>query len=226
MKILSTRVCRFTLLAFTFLLCTAVAGNGKTADYNSMSRDELQKSVAALELGMDAYVIGKELTKEQQEISSKDDNYKAYPGTKKFKDGDLFVIADEKSHVIVAVYKRNTKATHDDFKQTVSSLMMQYGEPTAEAHGKTIYWNFGPEGFIPEELYRTVKSEGKLESLTILATVKFHSSENVASMTDMIGNMAKDGKAKKPKEETLSDNYVMIQSDLLTKKYINNVSGQ
>lgn len=220
MKILSLSNCCATFLASVLFLVSAAPIQSKTVDYSAMSKTELQKVVAGFELGFDSYVIGKALTKEQQQIAKKDGAYKSYPGTVKFKDHDLFVIIDEKTNVVIALYKRNKKATQDDFKATVGNLMMQYGEPTAEAHGKSIYWNFGSDGLISEELYRSVKAEGMLNTLTILATVKFSSSENVDTMSTMIKKMEEDGKLEKSEEERLSDNYVMIQSDMLTRKYL------
>jgi len=213
-KVFSAAVC---ILFFVNIASAAMA-----TDYDTMSKEELQKKIATFGLGLDSYVVGKKLTAEQLTIAAKSSNYKAYPGTVKFKDGDIFVVTDKESDVVVAVYSRNKEAHKDDFKVMISKLMMQYGEPTAEAHGKTIYWNYGEDGLITEELYRTVKSQGQLETLTVLATVKFSSSENVETMTDMIEMMDKknqQGESVK-KADITSDNYVMIQSDLLTKKYM------
>lgn len=212
------------LLAVFFVFVVCGTGVSQTVDYNKLSKEELQKKIATFELGFDSYVVGKALTREQQAIAAKDHDYKAYPGTVKFKVQDMFVIADQKSHVVIAIYKRNKKATKNDFKVMISELMMQYGEPTAEAHGTAIYWNYGVDGLIPEELYRTVKSQGQLETLTVLATVKFSSSQKVETMTAMIEKMDKKNggkeEVKETEKEVISDNYVMIQSDLLTKKYI------
>ncbi len=222
MKYLSPATCFSTFIAVTFFLFSAASGQSNTenVDYSTMSKTELQKVLAGLELGFDSYVIGRPLTNEQQKIVQKDDGYKAHPGTVKFKDGNLFVIIDEQTKVVIAVYTRNRKATKEDFKATVGDLMLKYGEPTAEAHGKTIYWNFGADGLISEELYRSVKEQKMLDKLTILATVKFSSSESVDSMSTMIEKMEKDEKLKTSVDEPVSDNYVMIQSDLLSRKYL------
>ncbi len=211
-----------TLLLAVFLaFFVSGASPCHAVDYKAMSKEDLQKKVASFSLGLDSYIVGKSLNTTQLETAKKDKDYKAYPGTVKFKDGDVFVIIDEKTNVVIAVYKRNKKANKNDFKVTISELMMQYGEPTTEAHGKTIYWNYGEDGFISEDLYRSVKSQGLLETLVILATVKFTSSENVATMTELIDKMdkKKEGEEVK-KEDVTTDNYVMIQSDILTKKYM------
>ncbi len=223
MNSLVTLRSRSISLAVFIVFLWVSAGVSQPVDYTHMSKRELQDKIASFELGFDSYIVGKKLTDEQIAVSKKDNAYKAYPGTYKFKDGDVFVIADVQSKVVIAVYKRNKKADKNDFKMMISELMMQYGEPTAEAHGKTIYWNYGEDGLISEELYRAVKSKGQLETLTILATVKFSSSENVSTMTDMIDNMMEKQKKGEEtvKEDTLtSDNYVMIQSDILSKKYM------
>ncbi len=220
MKIPSPSMFCSTFLAFAFLLVSAATTHCKAIDYSAMSKTELQNVIAGLGLGFDSYVIGRELTKKQQDIAKKDDAYKSVPGTVKFKENGLFVIADDTTHVVLAVYKRNKTATQDDFKATVATLMMQYGEPTAEAHGKIIYWSYGSDGLISEDLYRSAKAEGMLDKLTILATVKFSSSENVDTMTMMVEKMEEDGTLKKSEEERVSDNYVMIQSDMLSKKYL------
>ena len=209
------------LLGALLIFVTYGTGVSQTVDYSALSKAELQNKIVSFELGFDAYVIGRVLTTEQLTIAEKNNDDKAYPGTIKFKDGDLFVIADKKSNVVIALYKRNRKADKNDFKIMISELMLQYGEPTTEAHGKTIYWNYGADGLISEELYRTVKSQGQLETLIVLATVKFSSSENVETITNIIDMMEKKKAGEEVKEaDVTSDNYLMIQSDILSKKYM------
>ncbi len=221
MKYFLTMQCKMHFLGALLIGLTCGIGVCQAVDYSAMSKIELQNKIASFELGFEAYMIGKVLTTDQLAIAEENHDYKAYPGTMKFKDKDIYVIADKQSNVVVAVYKRNRKAGKNDFKVMISDLMMQYGEPTTEAHGKTIYWNYGEDGLISEELYRTVKSQGQLETLIVLATVKFSSSENVETMTDMIEMMEKKQEGEEiPKADVTSDNYVMIQSDILTKKYM------
>lgn len=221
MKFFVTTQYKSLFLALFLVFFVFGTATSQTVDYKKMSKADLQKRIAVFGLGLNSYVVGEALDAAQVEVSKKDRNYKAYKGTVKFKDGDVFVIIDAQSNVVIAAYKRNKKANKNDFKTMISGLMLQYGEPTTEAHGKTIYWNYGEDGFITEELYRTVKSQGELESLVVLATVKFTSSENVATMTDMIDAMDTRNKDKKlKKEDVTSDQYLMVQSDLLTQKYI------
>jgi hypothetical protein len=224
MKITVTMQSKIFLLCAFLMFLSCGTALSQVVDYKTMSKEDLQNKIATFALGFDSYVVGKKITAAQLVIAEKGNDYKAYPGTVKFKDGDVFVIVEEKSNVVIALYKRNQKASKNDFKGTIAELMMLYGEPTAEAHGKTIYWSYGQDGLITEELYRTAKSQGNLETLTVLVTVKFSSSENVATITDLVEMMDKknqQGEAVKTADVT-SDNYVMIQSDLLTKKYMKN----
>lgn len=223
MKLSVTMQYKSLFSALFLVLFVSANASSQAVDYDAMSKTDLQKKIATFGLGLDSYIVGEKLNAAQLEISKKDRDYKAYPGTVKFKAGDVFVILDIETNVVIAVYKRNKEANKNDFKVVISGLMLQYGEPTTEAHGKTIYWNYGEDGFITEELYRTVKSQGQLEKLIVLATVKFTSSENVETMTDMIDAMDKKNQEKDvdvKNEDVTSDQYVMIQSDLLTKKYM------
>lgn len=206
---------RHCILFFTvsLMLFIALPVCSQPTDYNAMSRKELQEKIATLGLGFDDFIIGKALTEKQQKTAAVSEKLKAYPGTSKFKVGETFVISDEKSNVVIAVYRRNQAADRNDFKATVGELMLLYGEPTAEAHGKTIYWNYGPDGLITEELYRTAKSQGRLDTLQVLATIKFSSLQNM----ETVSAKTEDDKSA---EKVSSDNYVMIQSDILSKKYM------
>jgi len=129
-------------------------------------------------------------------------------------DEDIFVIIDKETSVVIALYQRNKKADKKDYKAMVGGLMAQFGEPTTMAHEKSIYWNYTEDGLISEDLYRTVKEQGKLETLAVLATVKF-------SSTQSLEELSSDKKEKKDEKVFVaSDNYVMIQSDVLSKKYM------
>lgn len=212
---------RLLLLVVCGLTITAGAVPAFAVDYKAMTIEELQKKIATFEIGLGPYVIGKKLTDAQRKIASANNQFKAYPGTIKFKDGEIFVIIDKDSNVVIATYTRNKKAKHEEFKATIGELMLIYGEPTAEAHGKTIYWNYGPDGLISEELYRTAKNSGRLDTLNVLATVKFSSSQHADVMSEL-GKKKEEKGTEKALQEVFSDNYVMIQSDLLSMKYMGN----
>ena len=59
----------------------------------------------------------------------------------------------------------------------ISGLIGLYGQPTAMAHDKLIYWACNDEGKIAEEKYNeSRKNPSKLE---VLATVKFNSTFSI-----------------------------------------------
>ncbi len=212
-------------IVFALFFVLISCGIGQTTDFSVMSKEQLQKQIAALELGLGQYVVGKKLTDEQQKISGKDAHYKAYPGTVKFKDQDIFIIIDKETNVVIALYLRNKKADEKEYKTMVGGLMVQFGEPTTMAHEKSIYWNYTEDGLISGELYRTVKDQGKLESLAVLATVKFSSTQSLEALSSDKRGKKEEGETsdstkKEEKVSVVSDNYVMVQSDVLTKKYM------
>ncbi|MEN8189805.1 MAG: hypothetical protein ABFS19_08155 [Thermodesulfobacteriota bacterium] len=196
-----------------FFSASSAAISGELAE---LSKEELQTRIAKLEIGLGSYVIGKKLSADQEKTAAKFSGHKTHPGTLKFNDGDTYVIIDKDNSVVIAVYRRNKNAGKDDFKAMVGELMLTYGEPTTMAHGKTMYWWFLEDGLIEQELFESVKAKGQLETIEFLATVKFSSSLDV----DTMRTQKEKNKDKKDETTLINDNYVMIQSDVLSKKYL------
>jgi hypothetical protein len=167
--------------------------------------EQLASSVKDLGLGEGAYVIGSYLTEDQIEQNRGNLLSDTYPGTMKFPSGDAVVVADEKTHLILAIYESREEVRAGDVKQMVGHLMNRFGEPTTMAHGKLIYWAFGKTGKIDEETYLEAKGTGKID---ILATVKFNST------LDLNPGMDNDNL-----EET-GTIYYIITSDRLLDRYI------
>ena len=167
--------------------------------------EQLASSVKDLGLGEGAFVIGSTLTEDQMEQARGNPLEDTYPGTIKFSSGDAVVVADEKTHLILAIYQRREEVGADDVKQMVGHLMNRFGEPTTMAHGKLIYWAFGKTGKIDGETYLEAKDTGVIE---ILATVKFNSTVDLnTGMYD--DNMEETGTI-----------YYIITSDRLLDSYI------
>lgn len=167
--------------------------------------DELAAQVLALGLGEDAYVIGAVLTADQQELARDYPLDGAYPGTVKFADGPLHVVADAESHLILALYRSQDGVLAEEIKQMVGHLMANYGPPTTMAHSKIMYWAYGPDGKIDEDTYQLSKETG---SIDILATVKFNSNIPVSpGMTD-------------DSMEDVGNIYYIITSDPLLGAYV------
>ncbi len=158
-----------------------------------------------LGLGEGAFVIGSTLTSDQIKQARGNLLEDTYPGTIKFPSGDAVVVADERTHLVLAIYQRREDVGANDVKQMVGHLMNRFGEPTTMAHGKLIYWAFGKTGKIDEETYLEAKGTGVIE---ILATVKFNSTLDLNTGMDD-DNMEETGTI-----------YYIITSDRLLDSYI------
>jgi hypothetical protein len=170
------------------------------------SIEQLASSVRDLGLGEGAFVVGSYLTQEQIEQAQGNLLADTYPGTIKFSSGDVVVVADEKTHLILALYQRREEIHADDVKQMVGYLMTRFGEPTTMGHGKLIYWAFGKAGKIDGETYLESKATGEID---ILATVKFNSTLDLNPGMDN-DNMEETGTI-----------YYIITSDRLLDSYLN-----
>lgn len=164
----------------------------------------LQKKVSLLKLGQGEYYIAHKLTPKQKEKGEKNLQEKSYPGTYTFTDKDIHVLSEKDTDTILAVYLKNEKADKGQFKQMVADLMMQFGDPTNEAHDQIIYWAYSETGKISQDQYADLKKEG---NVPIIATVKFKSKLNFTEV---------DG------EDNLENSiYYIISSPGLLEKFYN-----
>ena len=168
---------------------------------------QLASSVRELGLGEGAFAIGSYLTEEQIQQAHDSLLSNAYPGTIQFPSGDIVVVADERTNLILAVYQRREEIRAADVEQMVGCLMTRFGEPTTMAHDRLIYWAFGNAGKIEEKAYRESKATGIID---ILATVKFSSTLDLNPGIDN-DNMEETGTI-----------YYIITSDRLLNSYITN----
>ena len=173
------------------------------ASSSDQSTDELAAQVANLKLGLNGYLIGTTLTEEQKKTAKKHPVAKAYEGTYKFQDDDVFVVVSKKTDMILAVYQRQENGTREDMRKMVGRLMLEFGEPTTMAHDQIIYWAYNKDGKISQELYNSAKQSGQLN---ILATVKFKS--NITSLADV------------PEDKTTATLYVIITSEPLVQRFM------
>lgn len=190
-------IASFLLLAFLFSLQT---GHATERD------DKLVTKIAALELGINGYTIGTKLSAEKKEYSSDHLLYDAYEGTYKFNDGEVNVVVSKEDDTILALYQSNKGAGIDQARKMISGLMGLYGEPTAMAHDKLVYWAYGDKGKIAEETYNESRKNGK--KLDVLATVKFNSTFSITDET-----------LSEKQEGTI---YFIISSDRLSEGFMGN----
>jgi hypothetical protein len=202
--------CAYLLLLGLLLTVIPV---GLQAEDGATEMKRIGEEVAALKLGLGDYFIGQILDAEKREIAKKNVIHKTINGTYKFQDGDVFVVAGKKTDMVIGIYKQNTEASRDDVKKMVGELMMQFEEPTTMAHDKLIYWAFGKDGRISEDLFDMARESGGED---VLATIKFSSSLPIAQDSAP----EKGEKEEAVKDDEISSIYVMINSIPLSKIFL------
>lgn len=189
--------CPALLLFWVLLLLSQAA-------YATAEEQQLTSEVAALELGMNGYTIGVRLSAEQKRVSVDHPLAGAYEGTYKFSDKDLHIVVSQKDDTVLALYQRQEDADSEQMKRMVSGLMLLYGEPTAMAHDKLVYWAYGKTGKISEDAFNEARGgAGKLE---VLATVKLSSEFPIAPE-----------ESREPQKGLV---YFIISSDRLNEEFL------
>lgn len=138
---------------------------------------DLADRVANLDVHRNDYTLGKVLTDKQKKTAQANVLDAPSPGTYKFKDNDLHVVADQVSDRVLVIYERYEPATREKIQELVGALFFDFGEPTVMAHDKTIYWTFDEKGKISEKQYLDAKNSKN--PLKPLATVKLNSSQKI-----------------------------------------------
>ena len=192
--------CALALLGFL-----APGGLAAAPDTGEEDLASLVDAVRALDLGEGGYRIGAALTDDQLPGDPSDYQDDAYPGTIKFVDGDLGVVADEETRLVLAIFQRHEDVGAAKVRQQMAHLMTTFGEPTASAHGKLVYWAYGPEGPIDNATYQAAKEDGALD---VLATVKINST---LSLDDISND---------PDLEETGTVYYIITSERLLKYHV------
>lgn len=203
---------KYVYLLLTCLLITLTPASQLLAEDGATPMNRLGADIAALKLGLGDYVLGQKLTEQQKDIAKENAIEKSIKGSYKFQDNGVFVVASSTSDMVIGIYKENTTATQQDIKNMVGELMMQFEEPTKMAHDKLIYWAFGKEGIIPQDLFDVAKSADS----EILATVKFSSDQPVRPSEE-----PKEGaKTEVKKSSKAASIYVLITSDQLSNIFL------
>jgi len=141
------------------------------------SLTHLYDQVLSLNLGRNGYTLGAPLTPAQEETAVSHLVEGATPGTYKFMDGNLSVVADAVSHRVMLLFEKFNDVSGQAVHDLVGSLFMDYDEPTTSAHDKIVYWAYDIKGKISSQQFQEAKSQKK--HLDILATVKLNSTLEV-----------------------------------------------
>lgn len=178
-----------------------------SADATTVSQElyRVAGEVAELKLGFNDYILGDKLSSEQKSNGMKHAIPKSLAGTYKFQDGDIFVIAAEDSDIVLGMYKEYDDTDPEQLKKLVGTLMFDYGEPTATAHDKLIYWTYNSNGKISQDAFDFERSSGGAKSL---AVIKFSSSDRIGQPS------------KEPETNEKPSAYLMITSDQLSTLFL------
>jgi len=192
-------------ICILFIICAVGCVN--TSRNNEF--DILAEKVEALNIVHHRYTLGKKLTEDQKKLAKQNAVKDASPGTYKFNDSNLFVVAEKNSDRVLILYKHFEKASKVKGHELTGALVMEFGDPTVFAHGKTVYWAYNAGGKISEEKFDNAKNAS--EQLEILATVKLESSE------PLMGNDKDKESVQHAKKEGAQTVYYVISSEPLLK---------
>ena len=167
---------------FSVIMAAVILSVGATYTSGADEFADLSNRVEKLNIRRLDYTLGKVLTDKQKQTAQGKAQEKAAPGTYKFKDNDLYVVADRATDRVLILYERYEPASRQKIRELVGTLFFDFGDPTVMAHDKTIYWAFDENGKISEEQYRDIKEKG--EPLKTLATVKLDSSRKIMGDSD------------------------------------------
>ena len=203
---------RFYSLVLSVLILSILPIGFVHAEDAASAMRRIGQDVSELNLGFGDYVLGRRLNDEQQKLARLHSIQKTVPGTIKFNDGDIFVIAQSDNFMVLGIYKLYKEASHQKVKTIVGDLMLRFNEPTTMAHDKLIYWAFNKKGRLDQDEYDSTK---KTEDTKIIATVKFSSTSSV--FPDPAPEEKHD---KETEKDEMSDIYVMITSNPLSKIFL------
>jgi hypothetical protein len=168
------------VLGFTTLSFADGTLSQKEESLTKLKEESLTKlydQLVSLHLGRNGYTLGAPLTPAQEKTAVSYLVEGATPGTYKFMDGNLSVVADAATHRAILLFEEFDDVSGQAIQDLVGSLFMDYDEPTTSAHDKIVYWAYDTKGKISSRQFQEAKSQKK--NLDILATVKLNSSLDV-----------------------------------------------
>ena len=156
----------FSILFFTGLAC---AETDKITDSYA--------KVESLKINWHGYTLGAKLNDSQKKIAKKNHLPSTAPGTYKFRDKELNIVADSKTDRVLIVFEIIENASQQKVRYMLGSLVIEFNDPTLSAHDKIVYWAYGENGKYSATQFEDAKEnvKNKQETLTIIATVKLQS---------------------------------------------------
>ncbi len=172
------------VLSMLLLACGCTPMNAPSGEVS-----DLLDRVEKLNIGRNGFILGKALTESQKEAALHHPVDIENPLLFKFRQNDLYIVAEKQTHRPVILYKQHDAADREKLRKIVGELFLEFGEPTVFTHDKVIYWAYGQEKKISEPEYQKSKDEKK--NIQILATVKLTSDLKITEKNGKVNDTAK-----------------------------------
>ncbi len=167
------------IFIFPLLSIILACSNAAVPNNNFMS---LITQVEKLNITRGTYTLGKQLTREQKKIASDNRVEHSIPGTFKFKDNSLFIIADTNSERALIIYEQYEPISVKKIQDLLGALIFDFGDPTILVHDKLLYWAYSDKAKLSQDEYQKIK-ESKIKN-PFMATVKLSSNIPLLSKED------------------------------------------
>ena len=115
----------FLTIIAAVILSVAAACSPKADEFT-----DLFTRVENLNVQRHDYILGKVLTDKQKKTAQRNALEAASPGTYKFNDNDLYVVADQVSDRVLVIYERYEPASREKIRELVGALFFDLGDPT------------------------------------------------------------------------------------------------
>lgn len=164
----------------------------------------LFQQVERLKIQRQGYILGAILNPEQIKTAASNRVDESAKDTYKFRDKNLFVVADKTSNRVLILYEQFKDLSQKKIQDLIGDLYMGFDDPTVLAHDKRVYWAYTKKGKITSKELDAAKQDKK--NLDILAKIKFISDINIMEKT---------------KENTTGQVSYIISSDPILKFFKN-----
>ncbi len=160
--------------------------------------------VEQLKLERNGYILGAALNNGQMKTAKDNPVESSSKDTFKFKDKNLYVVAQKTSNRVLVMYEQFEAAPQKEIQSLIGDLYMSFDDPTVLAHDKVVYWAYTKKGKISSKEFDSARRDKK--KLTILATVKCISDINITEKV-------------KESEPAIGQVYYIISSDPILKLF-------
>lgn len=160
-------LCTITIVAYLYTLFTICTSHA------DRTVSDIYKDVEALKIGLSGYTLGARLNGSQKEMAQRNRVDTSTPGTYKFKDKRVNIVADSRTDRVVIIFETLENASQQQVRDMVGSLTIAFKDPTLSAHDKIVYWAYGKEGKYSAAKFEAAK--GQQNPLPVIATIKLQS---------------------------------------------------